>query len=779
MKAIKKIILFCAAFLSGIFHLHGQSYNMANGTQNVCAGTFYDNGGAGSNYTNTNFTETFCSSSGNCLSVNFTSFQTQAGNDILTIYDGPNNTYPVIGSYSGNNSPGLVVSSSGCLTFKFTTNVSGTRPGWAATIACATCSTILSISTMANSVSTCDATFYDPGGAAGNYGNNQSFTKTICSSVAGQCVSVQFTSFDVKAGDYLYIWDGANTSAPLIRQFTNAGPPSLQTPILASSGCLTFRFVSNNTNVGAGWSAIVSCEPCPTPPAGVATYTLGTTSLQNTYLVNQMVNTCSGTFTDNGGLAANYSNNIGGANGYYRTFCPSQVGKCLRAQFWSFSTEAGFDYLSIRNGPTQLSPAFGTGSSFWGTAGPNTYQGCMAAGIGPYTSTDQSGCITFSFHSDFITTYPGWVVTFDCVPCNYGPNGTDNNDCSRASLVCSDLGFGDASTGPGLLSETGPPGCALSENYSNWYKFQVKTSGTLGLNIIPVVASDDYDFALFGPNVSCGSLGSPVRCSYASNTGNTGLNSALNLTTNTAVCGTPNNGSDVSEDVCGNAWVNNINVTAGQIYYLMVNKWTPGGNGFTLNWVLTGGASLQCTPLPVQWLNFSATPENHTVNLNWSTASEYNNDHFEIERSNDGRDFHTIAKTPSRGYSTAVTEYNAIDLSPLYGTSYYRIKQVDINGEITFSKIVLVSFLDHNEFISIEPNPASTSLVNVGYNLCQNESGFIEVYDTKGIRKISSGVSGRKGFNKRQLDISQLQPGIYVLIYLSESVKMQQRLVIK
>jgi hypothetical protein len=78
-----------------------------------------------------------------------------------------------------------------------------------------------------------------------------------------------------------------------------------------------------------------------------------------------MVNTCSGTFTDDGGINGNYSNSI---NNIYRTFCPSSAGNCLRANFWSLDLESPFDNLTVLNGPTQNSPQFGAGSTLSGTA---------------------------------------------------------------------------------------------------------------------------------------------------------------------------------------------------------------------------------------------------------------------------------------------------------------------------------------------------------------------------------------------------------------------------
>lgn len=747
-----------------------QTYNMAPGTVNICGGTFYDPGGSGSNYgNNLNITETFCSNAGSCIQVAFTAFNTQGGNDILTIYDGPNTASPVIGAFSGNGgSPGTVTSSTGCLTFQFVTNGSTTRSGWTATLSCVPCgSTILMNNTAEN---LCSGIFYDSGGSGANYGNSQNFTKTFCSPTAGMCVQLIFTSFNVSNNDYLYAYDGNSVAAPLIGQYTGTTlPPTL----LASSGCLTIRFTSNNAGNSAGWQAILSCEPCPTPP-GAATYTHPTTGQQNTYVGTNMVATCGGTYTDNGGTGANYTNNI---NGVYRTFCPSSAGNCMRATFWSFDVEpAGvflYDYLTIRNGPTQNSPEFGGvgGSTWYGTA--TSYAACMGAGLGPYISTDQSGCLTFSFTSNVVTNRAGWVVTLDCVPCANGPNGSDNSDCRSPSPICSDVSFSDASTGPGIVSDGGG-GCVLSENFSNWYKITIANSGTLGLRIVPNVATDDYDFALYQAN-TCAGLGSPVRCSYASNTGNTGMDNALNLSTNTAICGPANNGSDVSEDVCGNGWVNDMAVTTGQNYYLLVNKWTPGGSGFTLDWVLGGGATLNCSVLPIELLDFTAEARNDRVDLQWSTSSESNNSFFTVERSRDARSFEPIQVVPGAGNSSTTRYYLASDFEPLPGIAYYRLRQTDFDGKFTFSEPVAVRYRESVKSLFLVPNPASDR-VQVLFECGVETNGSLRIFSLEGKLISQRQLSLRRGMNAVDLDLSRWKTGSYVVELLTSDEVLRQRL---
>jgi PKD repeat protein len=115
-------------------------FNMTNGTITTCSGDFYDSGGpTGSYQNNENFTETFYPSTSDAvMKITFTSFATESGYDFLKIYNGTSAGAPLLGTYSGTQSPGIVTASNalGALTFVFTSDGSSTPAGWAATISC-------------------------------------------------------------------------------------------------------------------------------------------------------------------------------------------------------------------------------------------------------------------------------------------------------------------------------------------------------------------------------------------------------------------------------------------------------------------------------------------------------------------------------------------------------------------------------------------------------------------------------------------------------------------
>lgn len=88
--------------------------------------------------------------------------------------------------------------------------------------------------------------------------------------------------------------------------------------------------------------------------------------------------------------------------------------------------------------------------------------------------------------------------------------------------------------------------------------------------------------------------------------------------------------------------------------------------------------------LPIELLSFTATEEGNAVHVRWSTASESGSSHYVIERSSDAQTFGAVGSVAAAGYSQSLIEYGSDDMEPLPGTSYYRLKQVDLDGAYTY-----------------------------------------------------------------------------------------------
>lgn len=468
------------------------------------------------------------------------------------------------------------------------------------------------------------------------------------------------------------------------------------------------------------------------------TYTHPTVGVQNTYSGACLVATCSGTYYDNGGSGGNYAANV---NNIYRTFCPNTAGMCLRATFTSFSMNDTYflcfgpnsccDYLQILNGPAQNSPSL--------------YSNCTTS-PGTITSSDPSGCLTFRFVSDGSVQLAGWAATLSCVSCGVGPSGTTNSDCNFATPVCSNITINDASNGPGIAAE-GCSGCNTSEVFTNWYRIQIQTSGSLAFTINPNINSDDFDPVVYGPNVTCGSLGSPIRCSYAANSGNgnTGLgNGAL----------------DNSEDVSGDQWVAPLNVTAGQTYYVLINGWSAasGSNGFALSW--TGTAGLDCTILPVELLDFAGSYESGMIDLHWQVGGEFGIQRYELERLNPSG-WASLAGYAANGDHSM---YLFTDAKPLAGSNRYRIKIVENDGNTHYShEVEVMAPLPRR--LDVFPIPANSELnVELLENL--DSKGRLQVLDEMGREIMAVPVETNAGkLVQMQLNIQSLASGVYMIHY--------------
>jgi hypothetical protein len=466
-------------------------------------------------------------------------------------------------------------------------------------------------------------------------------------------------------------------------------------------------------------------------------YNQPTTGVQNTYNGACLVATCSGTSYDNGGAASNYAANV---NSIYRTFCPNTAGMCLRATFTSFSMNDTYflcfgpnnccDYLQILNGPAQNSTAL--------------YNNCTTS-PGTITSTDPSGCLTFRFTSDGSVQLGGWAATLSCVACGGGPLGNTNADCAFATPVCSNSAIVDASNGPGIVAE-GCSGCNTSEVFTNWYRIQIQTSGTLAFTIDPNQNSDDFDPVVYGPNVTCGALGSPIRCSYAASAGNgnTGLG---------------NGAVDASEDVAGDQWVSTLNVTAGQTYYILINGWSAasGSNGFQLSW--TGTASLNCAILPVELLSFEGKYESGMIDLNWSVAGEFAMDRYVLERQNLAGEWQDLAGYEANGNQST---YLFTDARPWPGVNHYRLRLIEQNGSISWSHEVEVLVPEKTRF-NVWPNPAA-DMLNVEVYDENGFSGDLVIVDQLGKEVMRRHIaSASKLPVYEQLSLSDLPTGLYFL----------------
>lgn len=167
------------------------------------------------------------------------------------------------------------------------------------------------------------------------------------------------------------------------------------------------------------------------------------------------------------------------------------------------------------------------------------------------------------------------------------------NDCVNAIVACgnSQLNLNVNGIGTQELNGTntcGPNGGSLGESNSVWLKVTLVRGGTLGFTLTPNSTSinEDYDFYVFGPNVSCSNIGQAIRCS---STNPLGANQGNNLTGMNATS------TDISEGPGqdGDSFVRWLDVLAGETYFIVIDR-PVGNSGFSLEW--TGSASFSSPP---------------------------------------------------------------------------------------------------------------------------------------------------------------------------------------
>jgi len=183
--------------------------------------------------------------------------------------------------------------------------------------------------------------------------------------------------------------------------------------------------------------------------------------------------------------------------------------------------------------------------------------------------------------------------------------------------------------------------------------------------------------------------------------------------------------------------------------------------------------------LPVELIDFTYTVTDN-VNLYWSTASEINNDYFEIEKSTDGINFEHIGGVNGNGNSNSIIDYNYIDKNPLNGISYYRLKQVDFDGKFEYSKIIAVEYEKQFSF-NVYPNPINSGgILSLEFANTEQKEVLVVVNDIYG-RELYTKIliTHQNGFVVACDCMDRLPSGTYIIMATSQNNIYKKKLVIR
>lgn len=302
--------------------------------------------------------------------------------------------------------------------------------------------------------------------------------------------------------------------------------------------------------------------------------------------------------------------------------------------------------------------------------------GRNADGTWTLSVTDDAGGDTGTLFS--------WSIRFgEDPPCN--PPVIE--DCWGGTTLCSDATFTGNSSGSGNVADLSAAndGCLDGEHESSWYYFQAAADGSYAFEIVTAV---DYDFAVWGPfaEITCPPNTPPLRCSYSGTPGTTGLRAGS---------------GDNSEGSGGDAFVDPIVASEDDIFILVIDNFTSDGTSFDLEFTLTGGGVLDCTPLPIELLSFEGEAVNEANQLEWVTASELNNAFFTLERSLNGIDWVELDRLQGAGNSAIENKYSYKDRSFNETLNYYRLSQTDFDGKETVVKTITIDNFTNKKVVKI------------------------------------------------------------------------------
>lgn len=173
--------------------------------------------------------------------------------------------------------------------------------------------------------------------------------------------------------------------------------------------------------------------------------------------------------------------------------------------------------------------------------------------------------------------------------------------------------------------------------------------------------------------------------------------------------------------------------------------------------------TLHCpNPLPIELIDFTGNYIDRNVKLSWSTSSETENDYFTLFRSYDGVKFEDIGKIDGApgGYSSEKRDYFFYDDKPGNEMTYYKVKQVDFNGEVKESKMIgIISPMSLKE-VAVVPNPVQDNAMVV-FKTTEEQATAIEITDLAGNVIESITIDSKYGINTYAFDTKKISAGIY------------------
>lgn len=229
--------------------------------------------------------------------------------------------------------------------------------------------------------------------------------------------------------------------------------------------------------------------------------------------------------------------------------------------------------------------------------------------------------------------------------------------------------------------------------------------------------------------------------------------------------------SNATIDMTISSAYSSISLDPSKYYYIRISSGNANGHIVQI-------ANVDFVPVPVELMDFNAKVSNNDVMLTWTTATEENSSHFEIEKSTNGTNWTNISEVESHHNSSTVQNYSYEDINIETSSNivYYRLKMVDLDDTYEYSDVVSITLNEKktNAFqMNIFPNP-TTDYIIVEATLSTNLTHYIRINNVQGQTVLSKTIED----SKIQLDISSLPKGYYY-VNISNENSSETRQIIK
>lgn len=424
-----------------------------------------------------------------------------------------------------------------------------------------------------------------------------------------------------------------------------------------------------------------------------------------------------------------------------------------RVTWFRFTTNSTADCVTMdmqaSTSGIKMEVALYTGcSGTTGTGLSNIHSICMDDGNGIWATNLEYGSITgtnFAPNTTYylrVRTENGFTGTIQiCAKSEVATNnlcsgstGIDTLTTTNQNNACNS---GSIEVTPGNL-------CAGTLENTAWYTFTVLTSGVSSV-VISNMYCDNANVNTFIAGPSPNNYGFQIGFF----TGNCGSLTPTNCVGQTGSAG-------------GTVIASSTSLPAGTVVHVAIDGYYGSNCKYDI-------LAINAAPLSVKMKSFDGWRGNDFNLLTWTTLTETNNKYFEIERSEDGSNFSYLGRVNGALNSTVEKKYSFRDEKPL-STGYYRLKQVDAHGIITYSRIIKIIRPVTSLLTATFQNPVH-DILKASFETSEAGMAQIRVVDVSGKTMLAESIKLQKGISQYQRSLSKLTPGTYYLVVTRDNMR--------